>query len=201
MTATAVKERPILFSGPMIRAILEGRKTQTRRVMKPQPAPHPKYPHLIEWGEAGWSDNIRSLHPMPGHSLSTRCPYGVVGDRLWVREGFIRHASIPQLVGYVADGCEATEQWERRSPSIHMPRRFSRITLEVAAVRVERLQEISHLDRMAEGMKIQGSEHMVPGPATEVGFRMLWDSINAKRGYGWDANPWVWAVSFRQVAS
>lgn len=194
MTTTAVRELPILFSGEMVRAILSGDKTVTRRVVKD--------PGLPCSTDEQWRDSIRR---------SVRCPYGEPGTRLWVREGFIRHASIPQLVGYVADGCEATEHWERRSPSIHMPRRFSRITLEVVSVRAERLHEITEEDVIEEGCPdflpsewpadIESAAR-ITYMARTMWFPRLWDEINAKRDggvYAWDRNPWVWRVEFRRV--
>lgn len=193
-----VRERPILFSAAMVRAILDGRKTQTRRVVKPQPTHRLVEPKLgltigMDPADDGavWydADGISPGRPV-------RCPYGRPLDRLWVRESFIRHASIPQLVGYVADGCEATEHWEKQSPSIHMPRRFCRIVLEIADVRVERVQEITEEDAKAEGAPWEDC-----WPTYRQSFEALWDSINGPRGYGWDANPWVWVVGFRKVGA
>jgi hypothetical protein len=197
-TAVAVRERPILFSGPMIRAILKGRKTQTRRVIRVT------------------DDGVH--HP---------CPYGGVGDRLWVRESFAGPDHIGDgdqgVVGfgieYKADGafrahgdcgCDGpcggvliVHPWK---PSIHMPRQFSRISLEITAVRVEQLQTISTEDALAEGIDEYGHElhtetardHQRNRTAIE-NYALLWDSINAKRGYGWDVNPWVWVLSFQRV--
>jgi len=177
-------ERPILFNGEMVRSILDGSKTQTRRVMKPQAstfAPSPIRCHELDEGGYGFFDEERDY----------KSPYGKPGDRLWVREthyvfsagykdGRDRH------IVYRATEPDAPCGW---TPSIHMPRWASRITLEVVSVRVERVQDISEADAASEGTPIlQG------GNRTE--FRMLWDSINAKRGYGWDANPWVWVIEF-----
>ena len=216
-----MKERPILFNGEMVRAILEGRKTQTRRVVKPQP--------ILERGlwkmggqfSAGWSEGTRSVPCMPGHSLCTRGPYGSPGDRLWVREtwgvatrpcpyqgwrdGIEYRADVawmdderdllplhePEIPDEVGDfyGDYDKEGWR---PSIHMPRWASRIMLEVKAVRVERLQEITEEDARAEGVEMVGPASLT----SRSSFAKLWDSINAKRGYGWDTNPWVWVVEF-----
>lgn len=189
---TAVRERPILFSGPMIRAILDGRKTQTRRVIKPQPV-------------GAWA--------APG---KTACPYGVPGDRLWVRETWR-----PSQTGegsrcpawYAADGADG--EHVRWKPSIFMPRWASRITLEITRIDVRRVQDVG-TDALAEGVEL--TEFWTPKevegrPFEEkwwddfyfwshyplVAFRKLWDSINANRGFGWDVNPWVWVVEFRRV--
>lgn len=204
--AEAMKERPILFSGEMVRAILNGRKTQTRRVMKPQPS-------LTPSGLMNWKGSI--IGEVPHESgdftrydeVTPRCPYGKPGDRLWVREKFqyvtdwtgIRTGNIlyattmsdKQGYGWGADTCVV---WK---PSIHMPRWASRITLEVVSVRVELVQDISEDDAKAEGVL---PVHCNGGDgATHVGgFYFLWGEINEKRGYGWDTNPWVWVVEFRR---
>jgi hypothetical protein len=199
------KERPILFSGPMVRAILAGRKTQTRRIIKNQ-----------EWynlkGEYG--DRLRSVD---------RCPYGTAGERLWVRETWTPDHSpfYPHFpVAYRADAgfdYERNERGETYSPeqkawfpyrwrpSIHMPRWASRITLEITGVRVERLQDISEADAMAEGAErpelspaeLHGMPvHPMTGSYAD-GFRDLWQSINGPGS--WDKNPWVWVVEFRKL--
>jgi len=206
----AVRERPILFSGEMVRAILDGRKIQTRRVVNPQPpsaeAVRAKSGSNYDvfrrhkadrvWRVAGPVWAVRDLMARePGWT----CPYGYAGDRLWVRETWqawtefddTRPCDLPTIarthINYPADG----NVWDsRRRPSIHMPRWASRITLELTDVRVERVQEISEEDAKAEG---------VPEAASIGKFRVLWDEINAKRGYGWDANPYVWCLSFRVV--
>lgn len=183
-----MKERPILFSGPMVRAILEGRKTMTRRVVKP---------NLFIERNGGNLPPIEQSHAYFGVFCSRHvsCPYGQPGDRLWVRETWARGMTDEELY-YRATDKEITdeerEEGMRWKPSIHMPRWASRITLEVTEVRVERLQGITEADSVAEGIKpLQG------GAVSD--FRLLWDHLNASRGYGWDANPWVWVVSFRRV--
>lgn len=324
MSATTgpVKERPILFSGPMVRAILEGRKTQTRRVIKKHP--------LID---AGFTDEFIKH---PGNASAFICPYGQPGDRLWVRESFqpllaegvkwedadystgegyaINYVTTSSVVEFY--DCRNDKAFcDRVTPSIFMPRWASRITLEITDVRVQRLQEISEEDAKAEGLddnacaavlteaagklepdeayyvtdateadvtegylcyscakkqqKKHGKDAWVhaaacpesDGPAycdecnrplyisltaygieselflnedhdnrkhfsatglnaaiagmiaggigdlrdehrgrlAQIGFATLWDSINAKRGFGWDVNPWVWAISFKVV--
>lgn len=184
-----MKERPILFSGEMVRAILEGRKTMTRRVIKPQPAG--------EWAAPG----------------KTACPYGQPGDRLWVRETWRKtNWTDEPNRGEWRVFWRATEKEDSRNnglwrPSIHMPRWASRILLEVVSVRVERVQDISEEDARAEGVEWQNErpcwvnylDREDWSPTARDSFRTLWDSINAKRGYGWDANPWVWVVEFKKI--
>lgn len=245
-----MRERPILFSGPMVRAILDGRKTQTRRAVKPQwsadvdeVSERPALDRVLkcmvsghsgEWGDDHGLDEVR------------RCPYGQPGDRLWVRETFAyvrhsqnyesggddcffewdteiygpkiaehlngnpRYSSFSAALCYAADGEDenpaelypstnldgkvvrpAEIRWQ---PSIFMPRWASRITLEITAVRVERLQEISETDAVAEGVLGRGGDKS----RARTEFMMLWRSINGPRS--WDANPWVWVVEFRRVA-
>lgn len=201
-----MKERPILFSGPMVRAILDGEQTQTRRVVNPQP--------II------WSDGVpggkRLLFMAVGgiDRARWRCPYGQPGDRLWVRETWTPTllADVP-AIEYRADGLlrpVSFEQWKtveaktkeqatRLRPSIHMPRWASRLTLEITGIRVERVQEISEEDAKAEGVDWKMWEKGGEPLQARSPFRDLWDSINAKRGFGWDVNPWVWVVSFRKL--
>ena len=180
-------EHPILFSSPMVRALLDGRKTQTRMVVKPQPS-----------NEVDAVFGSFAFGP-PLHERTS--PYGIPGDRLWVRETWATTKSVQAgFNGHIAYKSDPQEQhtgpWK---PSIHMPRCFSRISLEITAVRVERLQEITEADAMDEGAE----PVLVPpdgGSAPHVeGFRALWDTINAKRGFGWDADPWVWVIEFRKV--
>lgn len=222
--ATAIKERPILFSGSMVNAILEGRKTQTRRVLKTQP------PKWIDKYERSASD----LHWLPsGVFLSDpsgvlgrgsvsvrmnespiRCPYGTVGDRLWVRETWRERGSAQREDGkvgvgstfysdllYRADGHEYDGPWR---PSIFMPRKASRINLEVTDTTVERLRDISEADAIAEGMIQVGnrwsSDEGQPVSVSALrAFEDGWHALNAKRGFGWDTNPWVWMIEFRKL--
>ena len=192
----AMKERPILFSGPMVRALLDGRKTQTRRGVK-------------EWRPVpGHGPVPRDLVVTPsGFSYRSTCPYGQPGDRLWVRETWgislcgNRVSLSPEAwpdgwpvdrLRYAADGYDFGSSTKR--PSIHMPRWASRITLEVTDVRVQRLFEISEDDAKAEGADIEKWQVI-----THVGaFHLLWDSINAKRA-PWASNPFVWVVSFKRI--
>jgi hypothetical protein len=183
-----MKERPILFSGAMVRALLDGSKTQTRRVIK----------------SAGVAD-AQALGPK-----AACCPYAE-GQKLWVRETWAQPTTLdPGPTFYRADYPEAVHgKYENLPPadaitwrpSIHMPRALSRITLEVTCVSVERLQSISEADAYAEGT-FAGVYEYDNGEGTETAresYQFLWDSLNAARGYGWDVNPWVWVVEFRRV--
>jgi hypothetical protein len=194
-----MKERPIIFSAPMVRAILAGAKTQTRRVVKLKPW------QQIEERDDGapwpwmYDDNRAADHWVP-------CPYGQPGDRLWVRETWRPvHGGYPdQGARYRADFDRDQTVWR---PSIHMPRWASRILLDVTAVRVERLQDISEADAQAEGV-IPKWEPGCSGrlmdafggfsfrPAASA-YAELWEQINGPGA--WDANPWVWVVEFKRV--
>lgn len=237
---TTTKERPILFSGPMVRAILDGRKTQTRRVVKPQPKPHYR-----EVRVAGDQVVGRPIVPGPcaagggGWEGIADCPFGAPGDTLWVRETWqfydwcsdgmphikyeadgavLYHdygfdddwaeklqntwADLSDPKNYAIDGRAADRRWR---PSIHMPHWASRLTLEVVSVKVERVQDISEADAVAEGPT--RTAHLVGWPVQEVeytqtardAFHRDWDWINGNRWFGWEANPWVWAVTFQRA--
>ena len=207
-----MKERPILFSGPMVRAIPGGKKTMTRRVAKPPKKfsdnsycdPHVCPPSL--W----WWDGV---HTHVG--VKQDCPYGQAGDRLWVRETYCFYLcanSDEEEIHYRADGesCPVDGEKVRWRPSIHMPRWASRITLEITDVRVERLQEITEEDAKQEGANIRitnsvnvYSKDFDEGKRSDGsylnGFIYLWDSLNTKRGYGWNTNPFVWVISFKRI--
>ena len=205
-----------MFSAPMVRAILDGRKTVTRRTMKVQPVLNGK---LWQIYGAGWSDGVTSVPAVPGHSLSTKCPYGQPGDRLWVRETFNRTnpGGESGVYYYRADGrfpkCigggrfTSVESWK---PSIHMHRAASRILLDVVAIRVERLQDIGEEQAIAEGCQaLEGCKwHTFEEAAAGVpmrdhtaldAFESLWESINGEES--WDANPWVWVVEFKRATA
>ncbi|MQU04842.1 hypothetical protein [Pseudomonas helleri] len=211
----AIKERPILFLAPMVRAILEGRKTVTRRSVKATKA-HANGFMMLDHGK-GWRPynafgDFASDHE--GMEYPIACPYGKPGDRLWARETcFIndyREASVPEQeranydIHYRADGItdfEGEEELIRWRPSIHMPRWASRILLEVTDVRVERLQDITEEQALAEGIKkhSDGGYHVEDGKhysdSLVESFACLWSSV----GGDWDANPWVWCVSFKRI--
>jgi hypothetical protein len=227
-------ERPILFSGPMVRALLAGTKTQTRRIVKPQP----------EWIESSgrWRWPIPKSKVVACDAVVTasrewweylrpeQYPYGAPGDRLWVRETWAQRGEMRSAI-YRADAALAIGAYGcvRWRPSIFMPRWASRITLDVTAIRVERLQAITPDDAKAEGIQCspipgRGEVYSVAphrkycyengkvidaveyaGPPTTRSpiraYEALWDSINGTRdGCGWDANPWVWVVEFRRAS-
>jgi hypothetical protein len=244
-----MRERPILFSAPMVRAILEGRKTQTRRVVKPQPEYDGDY-------FGGFTDSVNKRGAISGgYVLKTKkattsiasfnlgaysdmSPYGKPGDRLWVREAFAEEIEFhgsempysdgrPKLIHAPVDELDEEPTWRQChyratdespdlqclhkkceggpcmspwKPSIHMPRWASRITLEITDVRVERLQDISCNDLLAEGSPVcirEYSDRTIGCVGAREWYRTLWDSINGEGA--WDKNPWVWAVSFRRV--
>lgn len=207
-----MREHKIHFTGPMVRAILEGRKTQTRRVVKPPSRPPDRAsdgtePVVVGVNPEGWP----ILASGGGHRrwrasrtwVWDSSPYGTPGDRLWVRETW-QTVTTPadrdtSKLFYAADhGARpgfAEDDWRWR-PSIHMPRWASRITLEVTGVRVERLQDISADDARAEG--VDGLPPQGGSNEAQWRFRSLWDSINGKRA-SWASNPWVWVIEFRRV--
>jgi len=199
-----VSEYPIPFSGEMIRAILDGRKTQTRRVIT---RIHGCSEWLLTDNRIVDTQEMLSQPTVNLEYILSHCPYGLPGDRLWVRESWrIEKRGDLYLLDYRADpGCPTmrighselaaryvTDNRKYR-PSIFMPRWASRITLEIESVRVERVQDIDETDVCAEGAPFHCLE------IHEWDFAALWDSINAKRGYGWDTNPWVWVVAFSRV--
>jgi hypothetical protein len=217
--------KPMIFSGPMVRAILKGRKTQTRRVMKPQPT-MPSDPSVAGGVYADWYNNGPDMAFWLADNRMTEArvwhpPYAV-GDRLWVRETFFEyvpdHNPGVHCVGYRADApvdavgphmCRDAPSLTpiRWRPAIFMPRWASRLTLEVTAVRAERLQEISEEDAVAEGAGniggaiIKSEEFGAYLPAASYQYGQLWDSLNAKRGHLWDSNPWVWVYGIRRADS
>ena len=206
----------------MVRAILDGIKTMTRRVITPQPGDK-IWEHQFPSGIWGWMSNLSHKY---GMSTAHLCPYGGVGDRLWVRETWYWNCVNPieseplehrsSFIAYRADGefAEQFQNWEKDDkwrPSIFMPRWASRITQEITSLRVERLQDITWEDTHKEGILRFDRDN--PDPTNSgmgynrgasglpmryesiAAFMDLWDSINAKRGYGWERNPWVWVIS------
>jgi len=180
----------------MVKAILEGRKTQTRRVIKPQPE-----------GADYWTpyDDTNDSHRLSfcpnrieGIPSYIVCPYGQLGDWLYVREAFAKDIpGCPNGIAYKAnhldprgDGPANPIRWR---PATCMPRWASRLSLEIVGVRVERVQDISHEDVCREGGPFGNSA------TSNEDFSILWDSINAKRGYSWASNPWVWVMEFKVV--
>lgn len=219
-------DRPILFAGPMVRANLADRKTETRRVLKPQP---PRYQHygrdIMDWGLSGihqeedglegtseWLLDVQT--DVDDHSRETIDVRFAVGDRLWVRETAAQNQD--QKSETVMD-CS----WKYRAdnngraldngmekpwlPAIFMPRRASRLTLTVTNVRIQKLQEITEAEAIAEGVTADDDPYWRPSggdpdsggcPSHRNSYRFLWDQLNEKRGFGWDMNPWVVAVTY-----
>lgn len=213
-----MNEHPILFNGEMVRAILEGRKTQTRRPITPVPK----------------TDDVNYIR------RAWNSPFGTIGDRLWVRETTIisppnwndgsdcnikddqnRNRIVQWLASY-PDTDGASYYGLKKTASIHMPRWASRITLEVTGIYVERLCDISDDDAIAEGIladygivsydcvggahrEVMGYRYMVSECTEESyetaceAYRELWNSMYEKRGYGWDSNPWVWVCEFKVI--
>lgn len=203
-----MKSRPILFNAPMVRALLDGSKTQTRRVCKPMNA----------WVDQDCRE-VRNLSGVPHHYMKgaklaierLRSPYGQVGDQLWVRESFYEEFDRAPIdeeerldwieSGYLlyrasddqAYGSGGFLPWK---PSIHMPRWSSRITLEIISVRVERLHDITRGDCMAEGCPFP---NLAKKTDPKGWYSALWTSINGADS--WDANPWVWVIEFKKVTA
>lgn len=216
-----MKEKGILFSAPMVRAILDNRKTQTRRMVKPQPPKAARQPAVYDAGLRFWMPD-NAAWPGPNKRFATnylKCPYPV-GTRVYVKETFCElnngEVAYRASLSY-PDGKEEPESKRCRlelgykwKPSIFMPKALARIWLEIVAVRVERLQDISEDDAKAEGIEM----HFSPSyPSTEwwknyhgddiafasplTSYSSLWESINGKGS--WDLNPWVWAYTFRRI--
>lgn len=215
----SMTEKPILFSGPMVRAILDGRKTVTRRIVKPQPdAIHGDEPY---WNIGGYRLRADANNPL-------KCPYGSSGTRLWVRETWAVCAAYECYAPSVLTPHVGTIQYQagggmlngemlertcfdvdgelgRWRPSIHMPRWVSRISLEVTDVRVERLQDITEEDAIAEGIeRTSGGNYwkdylhpVMPAMTARYSFASLWKSINGPDS--WEANPWVWTIAFNRL--
>jgi len=205
------KSRPIIMSSDSVRAILENRKSQTRRVMKPQPKHHTDH-------EGGFYCDTKGKCYLCGDENGNEyeSPFGAPGDRLWVREAFwidrrdktlvvLEDGTIADKRGFVStslvdndprqahgdkinnfDDLKRHKYWSRKSP-LFLPRWASRLTLEITNVRCERVQEIYPAEADDEGYK------------TIMGFKDAWDKLNAKRGYGWDTNPWVWVIEFKKI--
>lgn len=231
-----MKERPILMSAPMVRAILAGTKTQTRRVVKlPHQNPLGNWEPMRIGGQDGGRTRDGETIPEQGaiwHTRTGDClssPYGQPGDRLWVREtGWESPIRTQKMLRegadtwanyyYDADGLtesdhEQFKEWGfKRRPSFFMPRCFSRLTLEITGVRVERLQEITENDALAEGIERtvigggwrrycddsrQEAAGLPPCETPTQSYLSLWESINGPGS--WEANPWVWVVEFRRV--
>ncbi len=212
---TKIRERPILFSAPMVRAIPRGAKFQTRRAIKPQPPEDFAHAGGGYVGEARyWSLFIEPNEPSMGwenaRDFTARCKYGKPGDRLYVKETWAPFDSNqndpPEFVWYRADNSarnidgELLDTYAMPDPKwkspIFMPRALSRILLEITDIRVERVQDITTADALAEGVNPFG-ETDFPDPVGA--FFELWNSINGKSGYDVNANPFAWCISFKRI--
>lgn len=219
--------RPILFSGQMVRAILDGRKTQTRRVVKaPKHMGHKEIKAACQIDDGSWifwdhwSADLRIFTRTAYKDGGFFSPYGKSGDRLWVRETWAQHPDGEGILYRATDpGWDDNDSGLRWKPSIHMFRKDSRIDLLIKDIRVERLQDISEEDCLTEGIDeegevfnlsqnildnlgvVPGATHDIPDSSpAKAEFKYLWDSINGKRaGCSWDDNPWVWVVEFKRV--
>ncbi|GKN94462.1 hypothetical protein [Klebsiella pneumoniae] len=214
-------ERGMIFNGEMVRAILEGRKTQTRRVMKVQPESNQLGLLLItdstkrsDISKYHWAESNATGNHVRSKLFS--CPFGAVGDRIWVRETWaeagasapdlkLYRANYPEHVPPIYENVPPAEEI-RWTPSIHMPRWASRILLEITDVRVERLNAISEEDARAEGIIDGGCLNCGepepcgcanPEPDATDAFAYLWQSIYGQEN--WNANPWVWVIEFKRV--
>lgn len=215
-----MKGRPIIMGAESVRAILEGRKTQTRRVINPK-----KY-NIAGWDMPRTKEDMEAGYPFAenadGDSFSVVdwCPYGRAGDRLWVREtwaqcqdGRILYKADPMFIG-----CEKGDfAWDWESP-MSMPRKASRITLEITDIRIERVQDISEEDAIAEASveyvhnKVKQMPEETSADRIKKGlvsiyinipricFGIAWNLLNAKRGYPFESNPWVWVIVFKVVS-
>jgi len=222
-----MKELPIIMTGESVRAIREGRKTQTRRVINPR-----KY-NIQGWDMPVSKADIEAGYPVyqdnngDFHSVIERCPYGKVGDHLWVRETVffetfhqqsdeeLKRDGFNPNIGvwvYRADNHDYPTITANWTSPMFMPRKASRITLEVTNIRIERVQDITENDAIAEGIeyigdffnspcwKDYGSSPNVVFPDDPIGsYRSLWDSLNSKRGYPFESNPWVWVIDFKVI--
>ncbi|MDR6350870.1 hypothetical protein [Pantoea sp. SORGH_AS_0659] len=221
-----MRERGIIFNAEMVRAVLEGRKTQTRRIMKVQPESNQlgllritASTNRSDTGKYHWAESNATGNHV--RSKLFACPFGAVGDRLWVREAFRVHSRPTDVATLVYKSSEK-QSWthqthrvpiekcnkpavvDKWTPSIHMPRWASRITLEITGVRVERLWDITEDDAKAEGCTFEALRFQ-PGTreVEEMGhtavyqFGGLWQSIYGEES--WQANPWVWVIEFKRV--
>jgi len=234
MIEKMINAKPILFTGEMVRAILDGRKTQTRRILKsafPKQWPEPVRLADDEGNTGALNDPKYWGYPCAedGCDMSLAdwayvlCPHGKIGDYLWVRENFAVYGDDDKYVLHFQADVQRGSGWK---PSIHMPRKYSRLTLQITDIRVQRVQDISEEDAAAEGVEenwlgylATGSngfggqgwtpengwrnylddEDGEPSYSAKESFKSLWDSINAKRGFGWHENPWVWAITFQTI--
>lgn len=213
------KETGLIFTGESVKAILDGRKSQTRRTRgldyineNPDIWEPPYFNPCTQLWEF--------LHKEDKDVLEIKCPYGQVGDRLWVREGYqITDNTADRVRGiYLADNTAfekylTSDEWQKfmkrkkpyaKTPGQFMYKSLARIWLEITNIRVEKVQEITAKDCKDEGIQIAKPPSQMQDTAAAVYrllFHNLWDSLNAKRGYSWKKNPWVWVIEFKRIAN
>jgi hypothetical protein len=200
-----MKSRPILFKSEMVKAILSGEKTQTRRLLKCRGFNEDACTYSKN--HANGTFNAAFSNSATVHSVFV-CPYGKPGDRLWVKETYFDYTGTgvdlsDGAYGYRADKDQDGEQTFKNfgfkwKPSIFMPRSASRIELEITNVRIERLNDISHADAIAEGVSGDAPLRDVPMTVPQLCYAALWESINGKGS--WDGNPWVWVIDFKRAS-
>jgi hypothetical protein len=215
MDDEAVIGRPVLFSGPMVRALLEGRKAQTRRTIKGVPSWQHYGKDIMDWSLSGihqYDDELAGTDKwfldvqtdVDDHSREIiKCPYGQPGDVLWVRETVALGENDKRekiVIGYSADVTGRNLHWDkteapRWTPSIHMSRWASRLTLEITEVRVQRLHDISEEDALAEGIEPRYWLGQSTPLLAVASFRGSWESVNGPES--WAQNPWTWALTFK----
>ena len=205
-------ERAITFSGEIVRAILEGHKTQTRRPLQHVPVGSVDKYINDEIEKIFWHPACRSL--LGGNDLlvglRVKCPFGKVGDHLWVKEKYVLSSANQPI--YEADCRDKRgDLWASIKsdpsdvdwfPARAMSKCFSRITIEITNIRVQRVQEITHEDAISEGIKSYEAEFPLQNktmPLSCHAFANLWNSLYNEKGFGWDANPWVWVIGFRRI--
>ena len=192
-----MKDHPILFSAPMVRAILEGRKTQTRRIIKGVNRGNCMILKKSTKTKMGIETHVLDA------TKNNLCPYGKPGDLLWVRETWMQETEEGIPTGGIIYKASSNPVQDgdiklRWKPSIYMPKATTRIWLEITGVRVERLQDITEGDAEAEGVE-PWSSNGLDFTSYLNSFEYLWNSLNEKRGFGWVENPWVWVIEFRRV--
>lgn len=207
-----MKETPILLKGVMVLATKENRKTQTRRLRgleKINENPdlcHEVVPSLLSNIGDLWDFRMKDKNGYPDNPIAIKCPYGKPGDRLWVRETWTEMLDPIQRISRVKgrmipfykaeEGYLDTVKWK---PSIHMPKKYARLWLEITDIRVERIQDISIGDVYAEGaLNYERGDGPWNDPYAIPTFQKLWNSINEKHGYGWSKNSWVWVIEFKK---
>lgn len=197
-------EHPLIFSTKMVKAIIANQKTQTRRVIKPQPLKYfPKGANDIYKEPEWWSFIYPTNYDSDTH-LFRKCPYGQIGGKLYVRESFAYYPDDNHVIYKAEEGEDLKKMgvnlqgcWK---PSIHMPKKFARIWLEIINIRVEKVQDITAAECCLEGIDIlEGKNHYEAADDAYKKFQILWDSINKNRGFGWDNNPYVWMIEFKRI--